>query len=108
VPEWIRSSPPYRSDLFQFDDPSKDLVVQGGFYLGETFVRSFEPLSWTTGEAGLAQENMPVVGGFRDGDELPALLVVNNLFRRVLIDPGRSSDIEGTVEFWRSRVPLRR
>lgn len=104
LPHWIRSSQPYRSDLFDFDDPSKDLVLQGGFYLGESFVRSFERLSWGTGERGLIQENMPVVKGFKDGDEMPAVLVVNNLFRRVLVDPERLSDIEGAVEYWSSRA----
>jgi hypothetical protein len=104
LPDWIRSSRPYRSDLFDFDDPSKDLVLQGGFYLGESFVRSFERLSWDVGEPGFVQENMPVVKGFKHGDEMPALLVVNNLFRRVLVDPGRLSDIEKMVKFWSSRA----
>ena len=104
LPDWIRSSQPYRSDLFEFDDLSKDLVLQGGFYLGESFVRSFERLAWGAGGPGLVQENMPTVRGFEDGDEMPAVLIVNNLFRRVLVDPGRLTDIDGAVEFWSSRA----
>jgi hypothetical protein len=104
LPDWIRSSQPYRSGPFDFDDPSKDLVLRGGFYLGESFVRSFEHLSWDTGEPGFIQENMPVVKGFKDGDELPPLLIVNNLFHRVLVDSGKLSDIERAVNYWSSRV----
>jgi hypothetical protein len=72
LPDWIKSSQPYRSDLFDFDDLSKDLILQGGFYLGETFIQSFQGLSWDTGEPGFVQENMPVVKGFQDGDEMSA------------------------------------
>jgi hypothetical protein len=104
LPDWIKSSQPYRSDLFDFDDRSKDLILQGGFYLGETFIQSFQGLSWDTGEPGFVQENMPVVKGFQDGDEMPTLLVVNNLFRRGLVDRGRLRDIEGAVKFWSSRA----
>jgi hypothetical protein len=104
LPEWIRSSRTYLDGLFDFDENSKALVLQGSYYFGESFVRSFNHLHWGVGKQDFIQENMPVVAGFGDGMEMPPLLVVNNLFRRILIDSGRMSDIEKVVDFWRSKA----
>lgn len=104
LPEWIRSSSTYREGLFDFDEPSKAMVLQASYYLGESFVRSFDRLRWAVGAKDFVQENMPVVAGFADGIEMPPLIIVNNLFRRTITDPSRASDFEAAVGFWRSKA----
>jgi hypothetical protein len=104
LPEWIRSSSTYREGLFDFDEPSKALVLQASYYLGESFVRSFNRLRWSVGAKDFVQENMPVVAGFSDDAEMPTLIVSNNLFRRAIADSSRTSDFEAAVGFWRSKA----
>ena len=104
LPGWIRSSPTYLRNLFDFDEPSRDFVLRGSYYLGESFVRQSSRLFWKIGEKGFAQENMPVVTGFSDEVELPPILVVNNLFRRILAGSGSLSDIDKAIKTWRSRT----
>jgi len=105
VPTWIRNSETYKENLFDFDDASKRLVLGAAYYLGETFVRSFPVLHWTTGNPETALMNMPVVAGFRNGVEMAPMLVAENLLMSVLIDPSKQGDIEMAVSTWKSKVP---
>jgi hypothetical protein len=48
LPDWIRSSQPYRSDLFDFEDPSKDLVSTTTMRRPWSSARVPQPLHPTT------------------------------------------------------------
>jgi hypothetical protein len=74
----------YLHGLHDFDDPSKIIVLRFAYHMGECFVRNFPDLAWSVGEADTALRNKPVVSGFRGGQEMPPMLVAENLFRRVL------------------------
>ena len=97
VPDWIRSTEDYQRGLFDFDDRSKNLICFAAYYLGECFVRSFPKLEWSTGNQELRQANMPVVVGFGPEEELPPMLVVENLFRRATKRPDRICGIDTAV-----------
>ena len=104
-PEWIRTSAPYLASLFEFDPPSSSLLLAASYYLGESFVRSYPGLSWTTGDVEYALQNQPVVAGFRHDLELPAVQVTESLFARVVKDPTKITDIDRAVETWRRSAP---
>ena len=72
-------------NLFDFDDPSKIMVLRIAYYMGECFVRNFPDLVWAVGDAYTALKNIPVVSGFRGEQEMPPMLVAENLFARVLL-----------------------
>jgi hypothetical protein len=105
VSEWIRSTVDYQKGLFDFVDESKNLVVRASYYLGECFVRSHPKLRWTTGNPEFAYKNMPVVTGFLHEKELPPLMILDNVFRRIMKDPTRLADIDIMVTSWCKSVP---
>jgi hypothetical protein len=104
VPEWIRSTPDYQNGLFEFDDDSKALVCLVAYYFGECFIREYPHLRWATGNPEFAKANMPVVVGFRGNMELAPMLVLENVFSRIVAQPERIEDIAVAVDTWRSDI----
>lgn len=104
LPEWIAGLPSHSENLVEFDEHSKGLVLLGGYYLGESFVRSFPELSWQIGHPETALRNMPVVSGFRMPLEMAPILVLENLSLGILVDNDDLSIIDSTVAEWTSMV----
>ena len=104
VPEWIRSTDDYQNSLYEFDEHSGDLIVTAAYYVGECFRKSFTSLNWGVGDVETAFGNMPVVQGFEDNRELPPMVVLENLIRRIIEAPGKDGDIENMVKRWASMV----
>lgn len=105
VPEWIRSTEAYQVGLYDFDADSENLLVRASYYLGESFVRSCPGLRWAVGNPEYAVKNMPVITGFLHEQELPPLMVLDNVFRRIIENPLRTNDIETMVASWCSSAP---
>jgi hypothetical protein len=104
LPEWIRSTETYTKNLFEFDEPSKVLILRAAYYLGESFVKSVHGLHWSCGNTETALANMPVVSGFRGGFEMAPLLIVENLFGRVVSNSSKLPDIDRAVDYWVQRI----
>ena len=105
LPGWLRESL-REGDAYDFDDPSKILVLRFSYYLGEAFVRTWpNGLRWTVGEAGTAEENQPVVAGFMHRLELAPLLVGENLLRDLIEAPDRPERVDSVVQGWRECLP---
>lgn len=104
VPEWIRRTEIYANSCFYFAAPSKPLILYGGFYMGQAMVLRREGLRWSTGNPLIAEKNMPVVCGLRVSDMAP-ILVVENLFSRIIREPNKANDIEAAIDSWLSRAP---
>lgn len=102
LPVWIRECPSYARGLFEFDEPSKALVLRTAYYLGEVFVRFNRNLKWATGAQETAEKNMPVITGFRSDVEMAPLLVLENLFSRIIADGAPSETIRTAIEYWLS------
>jgi hypothetical protein len=51
------------------------------------------------------QMNMPVIAGFKDSDELPSMVVVENMFKKLAADGAPESGIDATIDVWLSKVP---
>ncbi len=96
LPDWIRNSESFTKYLFEFDDPSKTLILRIAYYIGASFVHQFPWLRWAIGNKEFAQVNMPVVSGFIGGFEMPPILIAENLFARVAADPTKESDMSRT------------
>lgn len=105
LPAWIRECDSYLSGLEEFDEPSKVLVLRASYYLGESFVRYSDKLSWATGNLDTAEQNMPVITGFSDELEMAPMLVTENLFLRILADGAPYEDINRAIESWLSDIP---
>jgi hypothetical protein len=97
VPWWIRQA--HKDGLVEFDEDSKTLLLRAGYYLGECFAR-LPGLRWATGDPDYMEKHMPVVAGFRGDLELPPLVVVENMFARVVADGGSLERIDSTLEVW--------
>ena len=108
VPHWIAETDLYQRGLFDFDEHSHRTVLHMAFYLGECFVRNYDGLTWSTGNTHTALANMPVVSGFNHGQEMAPVLIVSNLFRRVLSGSSQSDCFERAVKAWCADAPLRR
>lgn len=104
LPEWIRTTPTYLQNLFEFDEPSKILVLRAAYYLGESFVRNGNGLRWATGNRETVEANMPVVTLFRFGIEMAPIMVAENLLRRVIAEPAKLGDIALAVDHWRANI----
>jgi hypothetical protein len=100
LPNWITATDSYKRGLFDFSEDSKPMGPRIAFYMGECFVRGFPALAWSIGDGETALKNMPVVSGFRGGQEMPPLLVVKNLFRRVLSKDAKDDTIDRAVQRW--------
>lgn len=103
LPQWIRDTESYQKRLFDFDEPSKDLILRAAYYLGESFVRSHANLQWGIGDPTIAHAKMPVVKGFKKRAELAPILVADNLFARVTAEPHKIGDFDRAVEIWNAK-----
>lgn len=97
-PDWIQEW--HKSGLIDFDEESKYWILRGAYYLGECFVRSYPSLRWGTGDPQYIEKNMPVVIGFRSGTEMAPMMIVENLFSRILGRNGSATDIDRAVTAW--------
>jgi hypothetical protein len=104
VPAFIRDTDEYKAGLFDFTPESKKFIVGSAYAFGQAFVSAFPFLGWRTGDARYASGKMPVVAGFPDGQELPALLVVRNLFSRQVRDPNSDAGFDKAVATWRQQA----
>jgi hypothetical protein len=104
VPEWLRNHGVYTKSLFEFDEPSGIMIMRAGYYMGESFVRTFENLRWSIGDEHAriktTDENMPVVTGFRLGTELPVVLVAEILLKHVASSRNKLKEVKECIEFW--------
>ena len=100
VPEFIRNTEDYRSGLFEFAPDARRLIIGCAFYLGECFIRKYPGLRWAIGNPQYATGMMPVVAGFNSEKELPALLVMENLFSRRITNPTMTSVFENAIQRW--------
>lgn len=91
----------HQEGLVDFPEDSRRLILRAAYYLGESFVRARKSLSWTVGNPEFAEKNMPVVAGFRDGDEMAPIMVCKNVFSRILGGSAPDSDIDRMIETWR-------
>jgi hypothetical protein len=105
LPEWIRGYDSYVSSIIDFDEPSKVLILRASYYLGESFIRYSDKLSWTTGNPDTAEQNMPVITGFVDQIEMAPMLVTENLLLRIVVDGAPDKDINRAIESWLSDIP---
>jgi hypothetical protein len=101
-PWWIRQA--HSNGLIEFDDESKTVLLRAAYYVGECFARR-PGMRWTTGNVEYLGKNMPVVAGFRAGEELPPLIVVKNMFARIVGDGMPTSEVDATIEVWRDWCP---
>jgi hypothetical protein len=83
-PEWVRKA--HKHGFFELEDKCKVIVSNAAFYLGETFVQMNEELNWGIGNPESIQRNFPVVTGFQRHHELAPLLVIENVFLKILGD----------------------
>jgi hypothetical protein len=102
VPSWIRQAHP--DGLTEFDEDSKTIILRAGYYLGECFAR-LPGLRWATGDPEYMEKHMPVVAGFRHGLELPPLVVVKNMFARIVGSGCPITEIDSTIEIWARDCP---
>jgi hypothetical protein len=105
LPEFIRNTEEYKKNLFDFDEPSKSVVLAAAYYLGETFVRNYEQLSWATGNTKYAEGNMPVVTTFKHDIEMAPILIMENMFGRVISRMGDETSIDTAINAWVSDIP---
>lgn len=105
LPSWIRQSDSYTRNLFDFDEPSKILILRCAYYLGESFVNHSALLSWNIGNRDTAVQNMPVVTGFRFNLELAPMLVAENLFGAIIADGAARNETERTINAWLGKLP---
>jgi hypothetical protein len=102
VPDWVKQTHP--QGLTDFDDDSKTILLRASYYFGECLAR-LPGLRWTTGDVEYMQMNMPVIAGFKDSDELPSMVVVENMFKKLAADGAPESGIDATIDVWLSKVP---
>ena len=105
LPEWLREVHEQHYGFYELDAPTKICVLRCGYFLGQFFVAEFPSLRWTTGDTETALGNMPVVAGFSHDLELPPLLVMENLFGRIVRDPEKLGDIDTAISKWQESVP---
>lgn len=103
VPEFIRNTEDYHKGLFDFDDESNMVLLAAAYYLGETFVKAFPHLKWSTGNVDYLQANSPVVTGFRYNKELPVILVAENIFSSIVSGTREEESVDSVVEAWSTK-----
>jgi hypothetical protein len=63
-------------------------------------------MRWATGNVEYLEQNMPVVAGFRLNQELPPLVIIENVFGRILGDEAPNTTIDSTIRVWASELPV--
>ncbi len=102
---WIRQTDSYENSLVEFDEPSSVFVMRASYYLGESFARQFDCLSWGLGDDETLEGNMPVVRGFLHELELAPIIVTENVMHRTLRHKSGTKEIEEAIEAWLVDVP---
>lgn len=102
TPSWIRQTLP--EGRLEFEDGSRCAIYAAAYYLGECFAR-LPGMKWTIGDPEYLEKNMPVVAGFRHEMELPPLVVVTNMFARVVGEGDSPTTIDSIVASWRAEIP---
>lgn len=102
-PAWIRDF--HKDGLVDFPEASRYIILRSAYYLGECFVRANPGLSWAVGDPEFIQKNMPVVVGFRSGDEMVPMMVCENVFARIHDGRAPESDIDKMVTTWVQLMP---
>jgi len=105
LPKWIKECDSYLRGLVEFDDTSKIAIIRAAYYTGECFVKSSKKLHWGIGNPETALANMPVVKGFKNDMELAPLLMIENLFMRILCDGADFEQIQTAIQIWESDIP---
>ncbi len=98
IPVWVRQVHP---GGFEFSEDSAKVIFAAAYYLGECFAR-LSGMRWTIGNQEFMECNMPVVAGFQPTDELPPLVVVENMYAAILGDGQSDSRIDTGIEKWKS------
>ncbi|MFC1597667.1 hypothetical protein ACFL5Q_07005 [Planctomycetota bacterium] len=104
-PDWVQQA--HADGLIDFEEGSKYLILRAAYYMGECFVRACPSLHWTIGDPEYIEKNMPVVAGFRSGTEMAPMMIVGNLFARILGDDAPITDIDRAVATWGNDIPSR-
>jgi hypothetical protein len=105
LPDWIAVTMDNPDEYEEFDDNSGYLVLRASYYLGECFVRYSKKLEWSTGNIETAEQNMPVVTGFKYDIEMAPMLIIKNLFMRIVVRDAPYTDIDRAIKTWLSSVP---
>jgi hypothetical protein len=105
VPAWIKEWDEYEANNFDFDDESRILLVRLAYYLGESFVREFEVLSWAVGAWDSAAAGQPVVSGFNHEIEMAVLMVAENFVRTILTGEGTEVRLNDSIAGWIELLP---
>ncbi|MGD9723220.1 MAG: hypothetical protein AB7O59_17945 [Pirellulales bacterium] len=103
-PSWIKQAHP--RGILEYDEDSKSIVMRAGYYLGECFAR-LPGLRWSTGDPRYMGKHMPVIAGFRGGDEMPVLVVVDNVFAGILGGEKPMTRIDSAIDTWFALRPPR-
>ena len=104
LPHWISATDSYKRGLFNFDQPSKILILRAAYFLGASFVRDYSQLCWGTGKRETALQNMPVIKGFKLNLEMPPILVTQNLAGRIQEQNAPISIVDTAIETWISKI----
>ncbi len=102
VPDWVRNTDSYKEGLFDFDKQSENMILGLSYYFGESFVRSFNNLYWTSGNTEQFQCNMPVIAGFKNDLELPPHNNIQAIFRRAIKDRKIDIHVSKMIKIWAS------
>jgi hypothetical protein len=105
-PEWIRQAHP--EGIIEFNEESKYLILRCAYYMGECFVRSHPALRWATGDPEYIEKNMPVVAGFTSDKEMATMMIVKNVFTRILGYNAPITDIDRALNTWTGYLPSSR
>ena len=105
IPQWVRESSAHSKGLVEFDEPSRVWIMRVAYCLGEFFIRSYPALHWAVGAKDFADENMPVVAGFRAREELPPLSVTEGMFSRTVAQGKSWDQVTTMVDAWRKSAP---
>ena len=81
------------------------LVLRASYYFGESFVQHSNKLEWSTGNIETAEQNMPVITGFKYDIEMAPMLIIKNLFMRIVVRDVPTTDIDKAINTWLSYVP---
>jgi hypothetical protein len=95
IPVWVRQVHPQGG--FEFSEDSAKVVFAVAYYLSECFAR-LSGMRWAIGNQEFMECNMPVVAGFQPTDELPPLVVVENMYAAILGDGQSDSRIDTGIE----------
>lgn len=104
VPDWVRNTDSYREGLFDFDEPSENMILGLSYYFGETLVRSFPKLHWTTGNPEYSHANKPVISGFKYEKEICPYNNISNIFKRSITQNNIQRHLSTMINSWLSNI----